>query len=138
MEFYINLPQETSANDLPDETKNEMLTDFDDIATSNIHNRAANSFGRVDHNVVIFGHVECIQGLDLFSRLIQNTLINGIWDTVVDQLCQDQAIFAFIEHFERVGGKREGISYIWVASKNSIDVPGKFCPFILIDGMCDI
>ena len=135
MEFDVDLAQETSPNDLPDEPQNEMLADFDDIATSNIDDGAANPLGRVDDDVIILGHVKSIQNLDLFAGLIQDTLVDRIGDTVIDQLGQNQAIFALVEHFKGVGRKGKFMAYVRIAGKNGIDVPRELGSLILIDGM---
>lgn len=138
MEFDVDLAQETPADDLPNEAKNKVFANLDDIATSDVHNRTTNTFGRVDNDVVIFSHVKSIKLLDLFPGLVQDTLINSIGNAIVDQLRQYQSIFAFIEHFEGVCWERQKMANIWIASKDGINVPCELGSFIFVDCMCDI
>ena len=138
VEFDINLAQETAPNDLPDEPENEMLADFDDVAASNVDDGTANALGRVDDDVVILGHVEGIQRLELFAGLVQDALIDGIGDAVIDQLGQHQAILTLVKHLKGVGGEGQRIADVRVAGKDRIDVPGKLGALILIDRVGDV
>ena len=76
--------------------------------------------------------------LDFLAGLVQNTFINSVRDTVVDQLCQYQPVLAFVEHFEGVGWEWQKVTNVRIAGKNSIDMPCEFGPFIFVDGMGDV
>lgn len=89
MELDINLAEQTAFDDLPNQTKNQMLSSFDDILRTNVDNRASNSLGRVDDNVVVFNHLEVVY---LFGG-VQDTLINSIRDGIVDKLTKDETIY---------------------------------------------
>ena len=65
-----------------------MLSYFDDVSAANIDDRAADTLGRLNNDVVVLGHVERIELFDLSTGYVQNTLIDGIRHTVVDQLSQ--------------------------------------------------
>ena len=115
-----------------------MLPYFDDVSTAYIDHRASDTLGGVDDDIVIFGHVKGVQSLDLLPGSVQYTLVNCIWHTIIDELCQHQPIFAVVEHFEGVGSERQAVSDIWIPSQHRIDVSCKFRPLILIDCVCDI
>lgn len=138
MELDINLAQQAAANDLPDQTQNEMLANLNDISTSDIHDGAANTLCGVDDDIVVLCHVESIQFLDFLSSLVQNTLINGIRHAVIDQLCQNKTILALVEHFESIGREGQKLADVRVAGQNCIDVSGELGSLIFIDRMCDI
>lgn len=80
-----------------------MLPYFDDISTANVDHRAPNTLCGVDDDVVVLGHVKCIQSLDFLPRPVQYTLINRIRHAVIYELCQHQPVFAVVKHLEGVG-----------------------------------
>lgn len=45
VEFDVDFTQKTASNDLPDETENEMLTDLNDVSSTNIDDGTANTLG---------------------------------------------------------------------------------------------
>ena len=115
-----------------------MLPYFDDVSTAYVDHGASDTLGGVDDDIVVFGHVEGVQSLDLLPGPIQYTLVNCIWHTIIDELRQHQPIFAVVEHFEGVGSEWQAVSDIWISSQHRIDVSCKFRPLILIDCVCDI
>jgi hypothetical protein len=102
MQLDIDLSEETSSDDLPDQAQDQVLPNFNKISTADVDNRTSNALGGVDDNVVVFCHVESIQFLDLFAWPVQYTFVNSVRDAVVDELRQDQPILAFVEHLERI------------------------------------
>ena len=106
MQLDIYFAKQTSANHLPDEAQNEMFSNLDYISTSNVNNRTTNTLRRLDDNVVVLGHMECVEGLDLLASTIQDSLVDGVRDAVVDQFGENQSILAFIKHLKGVGWKR--------------------------------
>jgi len=82
--------------------------------------------------------MEVVQRLDFFAGLVQNTLVNGIWYAVVDELGQDETIFAGIEHLECVGREGQAVANVWIASKDSVDMARKLCSLIFVDGVGDV
>ena len=82
--------------------------------------------------------MESVQVLDLPSRNIQYTLIDGIWDAVIDEFGQHETVLAFVEHLEGVGGEGQAATNIGIAGKHGIDVTGKFRALILVDGVRDV
>lgn len=84
----INLAKQTTLDDLPNESKNQVLTTFNKILGTNVNNRASDSLGRVDNDIVVFSHLEAV---DLLSS-IEDTLIDGVRDGVVDEFTHNQTI----------------------------------------------
>lgn len=85
----IDLGQETSLDDLPDETQNQVLASIHDILGSNVDDTASDSLGRIDGNVVVLDDLEVGElVLD-----VQDTLIDGVWHRVVDELAQKETIW---------------------------------------------
>lgn len=138
VQLDVDLAQQAATNDLPDQAENEMLPNLDNISTSNVHDGTANAFGRIDDDVIILGHVESIQLLDLLSGLVQNTFIDGVRHAVVDQLGEDQAVLALIEHLERVGGEGQEVSNVRIAGQDGIDVSREFGSLIFVDRVGDV
>lgn len=115
-----------------------MLSDFNDVSAANVDNRASNTLGGLNDNVVVLGKMEVVQRLDLLAGLVQHTLINGIWYAVVDELGQHKTVFAGIEHLECVGGEGQAIANVWVTSEDRVDMAGKLCSLIFVDSMRNI
>lgn len=115
-----------------------MLSNFHDVPASNVHNRATNTLRRFNYDVVVLRHVEGIQSFDFLPCAVENTLIDGVRDTVVDQLRENQPIFTLVKHLEGIGREWESASNIRIASENSVDVTGKLCPLVFVDGVGDI
>jgi len=115
-----------------------MFSDLDNVLTSDIDNRAADTFGRVDYDVVVLGHMKRIQLSDILAGPIQNTLIDCIRYTVVDEFCKHQAVLAMIKHLKGVRGKRQQVTNVRIAGKNSINVPRELGPLIFIDRVRNI
>lgn len=101
----IDLGQETSLDDLPDETQNQMLASIHDILGSNVDDAASDSLGRVNGDVVVLNDLEVGQlVLD-----VQDTLIDSIWHRVVDELAKKKTIcLGGMEAAEVVKKKRRG------------------------------
>lgn len=89
MKLDIDLAKQTTLDDLPNETENQVLTTFNKILGTNVNNRASDSLGRVDNDIVVLGHLEIV---DLLSS-IENTLIDGVRHSVVDEFTQNQTIY---------------------------------------------
>jgi hypothetical protein len=66
--------------------------------------------------------VECIQLFDLFALPVENSLIDGVWHAVVDELGEDETVTTRIEHFESVEGEWEEVTDIRIACEDCIDV----------------
>ena len=115
-----------------------MLSNLFNVPTPNIDYRTSNSFGRIDHDIVILSHMKGIERLYLLSHPIQNSFINRVRHAIVDQLCQYQSILTFIEHLESICGKRKTMANIGVTRQHCIDVPSELGPFIFIDGMGNV
>lgn len=138
VQLDINLSKQTAADNLPDQPEEQVLANLNDILAANVDYRATNTFCRVDNNVVVLGHVERIQLLDLRARLVQNPLINCVGNTVVNQFRQDQPVLALIEHFEGIRGEGKHMANIGVARQNGVDMSREFGTLIFVNCMGDI
>jgi hypothetical protein len=112
--LQINLAEQSAANDLPDQTKDQVLPAFGDIRRANIHNRASDSLQnkllntlkctmyflgwcgiylcRRNDNIVILSDLECVESF-LGLGHVQDTGINGLRDGVIDEFTQNQPIW---------------------------------------------
>lgn len=82
--------------------------------------------------------MESVQLFNFLSGFVQNTFINSVRDTVVDQFCQYQAIFAFVEHLEGIGWERQKVTNVRIAGEDGVDMPREFGSFIFVDSMGDV
>lgn len=135
VEFDVNLAQKTPPDDLPDQSQNQMFSNLDDISTANVDNGTADALCRLDDNVVVLRHVEGIERLDLLSGLVHDTLVDGVGHTVVDELGQDEAVLALVEHFKGVEGERQFVANVGVAGENGINVASEFGTLVFVDGV---
>lgn len=78
VELDVNTAQETFADDLPDQSEDEMLPPVGNILWTNVDDTASNTLGGGDDDVVVFRYLECVQSFGLWE--VKNTGINGIWD----------------------------------------------------------
>ena len=138
VQLDINLAKQTSPDDLPDQTQNQVLAHLDDISTTNVDNGTPNTLRRLNNDVVVLGEVEVVQRLDLLARLVQNTLIDCVWYAVVDQLGQHKTVLALVEHLESVGGEGQAVADVWVASENGIDMARELGSLVFVDGVGDV
>lgn len=102
MKLNVDLCKQSATDDLPDQAEYKMFTAFSDITGSNVDDRAANSLGGCDDNIVVFGHLESIKGFPR-SSFVEDTGINRFGDGVVDELAKNQTISALIEQLHGVG-----------------------------------
>ena len=138
VELNVDFAQQTTANNLPDQSEYQVLADLNDISRSNVHDRTTDTLGGLNDDVVVLSVVESVQSLDLLSWSVQHTLIDGIWHGVVDQLGENKSVLAVVEHLEGVGWEWEQVPNIWVACEDGIDVSGKLSTLILVDVMHDV
>lgn len=138
MELDVDLSQQTTADNLPDKAEDKMFTDLNDVAGTNVDDRASDSLGGLDDDIVVLAHLESIEVLGLLTRQVEDSLIDSVWDAVVDELGKDQPILAVVKHLERIGGEGEARAKIWVASENGVDVAGELGALILVDGVGDV
>lgn len=115
-----------------------MLADLDDVTAADVYDRAADTLGRLDDDVVVLGHLECVEGLGLLAGHVENSLVDGVGDAVVDELRQDQAVFAVVEHLEGIGREGQATANIGIAGQDGIDVAGELGALILVDGVRDV
>ena len=113
MELDIHLGQKTPSDDLPNETKNKMLSAFRDITGSDVDHGASNTLGGCNNDVVVFSDLESVQR---FSWLwfVENSRINCVSNGVIDELAKDQSILAFIKELHGISWNRITTSNIWI------------------------
>lgn len=70
MDLDINFGEQTSSNDLPDKTKNQVLSAFRNIRGTDVDDGTSDALGRGNDDIVVFGDLESIEGFHLASRLV--------------------------------------------------------------------
>jgi hypothetical protein len=63
VDLDIDVVQETPADDLPDETEDEMLATLCNVRGTDVDYGTPNSFCRCDNDVVVFGDLEVVERL---------------------------------------------------------------------------
>lgn len=94
--FDANLRQETPPNDLPDETEDEVLRTVSDVLRSDVDDRASDTLGRGDNDVVVLRDLEGVERLRLplgDRRLVKDTLVDRVRDRVVDELAENETVY---------------------------------------------
>ena len=132
----VDVGKKAFTNDLPDESKDEMFATFRNIRRANIDNRAPDTLGRRDDNIVVFRNLEIVKWL--VRRFVEDTGIDCVWDGVVDQFTEDQPVSTLVEDLHRIGWDRHSGSNIRIAFKNAIDVVRELSTFVLVDSMANI
>lgn len=115
-----------------------MLSYFNDVTSANVDDGASNTLRRLNDDIVVLAHLESIKGASLPTRNVKNSFIDGIRNTVVDELGKDQTILAFVEHLKCIGRERQPTSDLGVACQDSVDMTSKLCSLILVNGVGDI
>jgi len=137
MKLYVDLAEQSTSDDLPDETEDKVFSAFLKILGTNVDHRASDSFRGRDNDVVILRHLESI---DLFARarLVQNTHINRIRDRVVDEFTKDQPITTFVEQLHGVCGDRKSVADVRIAFEHRVYVISELGPLVLVNRMADV
>lgn len=113
----IHLRQQTSPDDLPNETQDQVLSSFNDIGGADVDDGAADSFGGRDDNVVVLGHLESIEGLAR-RGFVQDTRVNRLGYGVVDQFAKDETIASFVKQLHGVRWNGEASADVRIFCKN--------------------
>lgn len=138
VQFDVDLAEQATADNLPNEAEDKMLPHFNNVTTANVDHGAADTLGGLDHNVVVLRHLEMVEGLGLPAGDVKDTLIDGVWYTVVDELRENQAVLALVEHLERVGREGEAAPNVGITGEDGINVAGKLGSLVFVDGMRDV
>jgi hypothetical protein len=138
VQLDVDLAEQTSPDDLPDQPQNQMLSHLDNVSAANVDHGAAYALGGFDDNVVVLGHVKGVERLDLLALPVQHALVNGVGHAVVDQLAQHQPVLALVEHLEGVGREGQAVADVRVACEHGIDVAGELGALVLVDGVGDV
>lgn len=70
MDLDIDFGEQTSSNDLPNKTKNQVLSAFRNIGGTDINDGTSDTLGRGNDDIVVFGDLESVEGFHLASRLV--------------------------------------------------------------------
>ena len=60
-----------------------MFSTLFNVGRTDIDDGTSDTFGRGNDNVVVFGHLECVQSL--FGRFVEDSFVDRFGDRVVDQ-----------------------------------------------------
>lgn len=137
MELDIDLAEQSTSNNLPDETQDEMLPAFLKVLGSNIYDGTTNSLGGGDNDVVVLGHLESVKWLS-GGRLVEDTHIDSVRNGVVNQFAKDETITALVEELHGACWYREAITDVAVSLEHSIDVIRKLRTFVFVESMADV
>lgn len=97
VDLDVDLGNETAADNLPEEAKNQVLAAILNVAGTDVDDRASNTLCRTDDNVVVLSHLERVE--PLLGGLVEYTLVNCVWDRVVDELGEDKAVWGVSVHY---------------------------------------
>lgn len=113
MQLNIHLCQQTSPNNLPNETQDQMFPSLSDIARSDVHNGATDTFRRSNNDIVVFGDLESVER---FTRgwFVENTEVDCVGYGVVDEFAKDETIFTVVEELHCVCWDGETVAYFWI------------------------
>jgi len=126
--------QQTDADNLPDETEDNVGRGLDNVVGSNVDHGAANRSGRVDGQIVVLGrrpHVELLAALGP----VDGALVNGAGHGRVDELAQQHAVVALFEQL--VAGHIDGheAGQVLVVGEHKVNVRHKGRLFLLAEMM---
>ena len=94
-----------------------MLSAFRNVNGSDVDYRASNSLCRQDDNIVVFGHLEVVQGLAR-GRFVQDTVVDCLGHRVIDELGEDEAVPALIKKLHGICGNRQTMGNVGIAFKD--------------------
>ena len=107
VDLNVDLGEQTSSDDLPDETENKMLAALRNVCSADVHDRAADTLRRGDDDVVVLRNLESIERF-AGGGLVEDTGIDGVGDGVVDEFTKDQAVLDLVEDLHCIC--RDGVS----------------------------
>lgn len=121
VKLNIDLGEQSSTNDLPDETKDQMFTTLRDISRTDVDDGATYTLCRGDDDVVVLGNLEGVQWFTS-GGFVENTRVDGVWNGVVDEFTEDQPVLDLVEDLH--GICRNGVSAceVGVIFDNLVDV----------------
>lgn len=92
MMLDVNLAQQAPPNHLPDQAQDQVLSTLLQVGRTDIDDRQSDTFGGRNDNVVVFRHLECVQGFGLRFGLVEDALVDCFGDRVVDELGQEETV----------------------------------------------
>ena len=131
VELYIDLCEETASDDLPDETEDEMLSALCEIGGTDIDNGASNTLRTSNDNVIVLCDLESIQRL-LRGWFIKNTEIDSVWDRIIDEFAENEAVLAVIVQLHSIRWNWISVCKIWVMLEHLVYMIREFALFVLI------
>jgi hypothetical protein len=117
VKLEIDLGEQAAANDLPDETKNEVLPTLRKVRGADVDDGTADRLRGSDDHVVVLRDFERIQRL-CRGALIEDTSVDRLGHGVVNKLAKHEPVSALVEELHGVGGDRDARTNVWVAFKD--------------------
>lgn len=114
VELDVDLREQTAADDLPDQAEDEMLAALRKVRCADVDDRTSDRFRGCDHDVVVFGDLEVVEGLGS-RRLVQHSYVDRFRNRVIDELGKNESISAIVEQLHRMGRDRDPVPDIGVA-----------------------
>ena len=96
MNLNVDMLQETTANDLPDKSEDEMFSSVCKVRGADIDHGAADGFGGCNDDIVVLGHLEVVEGLFGVWH-VQDADINSVGHRVVDEFAQQKTVPALVK-----------------------------------------
>jgi hypothetical protein len=91
MMLDIDLAQQSSSDDLPNETQNQVFPSLGNILRADVDDGTSDTFGRGDDDVVVLGDLEGVE-FAFRGRLVEDSVVDGIRYRVVDEFTQNQTV----------------------------------------------
>ena len=83
MKFDVDLGQQSTTDDLPDKTQNQMFPSLCNIRGSDVDDGTPDGLGGGNDDVIVLRHLEVVQRF-AGGRQIEDTSVDSIWNGVVD------------------------------------------------------
>jgi hypothetical protein len=117
MKLDIHLRQQSSSDNLPNETQDQMFPSLSDIARSDVHDGTSDTFRRRDDDIVVFCNLECVEG---FTRggFVEDTGVDGVGDGVIDEFAEDETVFTVVEELHCLCWDGEAVVDVWIVLDN--------------------
>jgi hypothetical protein len=94
MMLDIDLAQQSSSDDLPNQTQDQVFPSLGNILRADVDDGASDTFGRGDDDIVVLGDLE---GVEFAFRggLVEDSVVDRVRDRVVDEFTKDQSVCAW-------------------------------------------
>jgi hypothetical protein len=93
MMLDVDLAQQSSSDDLPNQTQDQVFPSLGDVLRADVDDGTSDTFGRGDDDVIVLGDLEGVE-FAFRGRLVEDSVVDGIRDRVVDEFTQNQTVYA--------------------------------------------